>query len=104
MLRKIIMIIGHIIVGVFFVILFVSILGGLLMLLWNWLMPCIFSLPLINFWQACGLVVMSKILFACHPGHHGPKHPPKTLKCPSKHFKYKIRKWLDKCDHPECQE
>lgn len=31
--------------------------------LWNWLMPTIFKLPSIGFWQAVGLLVLSWILF-----------------------------------------
>ena len=34
-----------------------------LMLLWNWLMPVIFGLAIITFWQALGLLALSKILF-----------------------------------------
>lgn len=34
-----------------------------LMLLWNWLMPVIFGLTVISFWQALGLLALSKILF-----------------------------------------
>ena len=37
--------------------LFALICGGLTMLLWNWLMPGIFALPEITFWQAVGLLV-----------------------------------------------
>jgi hypothetical protein len=41
-----------------------AILMGLpLQLLWNWLMPRIFGLPTIGFWEAVGLNVMSGILF-----------------------------------------
>lgn len=39
------------------------ILGLPLQLLWNWLMPTIFNLPTITFWQAMGLNIMSSILF-----------------------------------------
>ena len=41
------------------------------MLLWNWLMPDLFHLPAISFWQAAGLLLLCKILFGgigC--GHH----------------------------------
>jgi hypothetical protein len=38
------------------------------MWLWNWLMPAIFGLHAISFWQALGLLVLSKILFG---GFHG---------------------------------
>jgi len=34
-----------------------------LQLLWNWLMPTIFNLPLITFWQALGLNMLAGILF-----------------------------------------
>ena len=37
--------------------------GGPLMLLWNWLMPTIFGLTEITFWQACGLQLLATILF-----------------------------------------
>ena len=33
-----------------------------LMLLWNWLMPVIFGLPLIGFWQAFGLMFLSRLV------------------------------------------
>lgn len=38
-------------------------LGYPLMLLWNWLIPSIFGLPEITFWQAIGLNFLSTILF-----------------------------------------
>lgn len=31
--------------------------------LWNWLMPTIFGLKVIGFWQAWGLVFLSALLF-----------------------------------------
>jgi hypothetical protein len=38
-------------------------LGLPLQLLWNWLMPTIFNLPKITFWQAMGFNIMASILF-----------------------------------------
>ena len=38
-------------------------LGYPLMLLWNWLMPELFNLPVISFWQAIGLNILSSIIF-----------------------------------------
>lgn len=32
------------------------------MWLWNWLMPAIFKLPTIGFWEALGLLVLSRLL------------------------------------------
>lgn len=42
------------------------------LLLWNALMPVIFHLPEITFWQALGLLVLSKILFGGFRGGPGP--------------------------------
>ncbi len=47
---------------VFFAALFVVVAVFVTMTLWNWLMPAIFHLPLLNFWQTLGLVVLSRIL------------------------------------------
>ena len=41
----------------------IILIGGPLMILWNWLMPIIFGLPEIGFWQACGLQLLATILF-----------------------------------------
>jgi hypothetical protein len=49
-----------------FAVLFVVVLVGvgfLVMGLWNWLMPALFGLKLITYWQAVGLLILSKILF-----------------------------------------
>ena len=37
--------------------------GQAVLQLWNWLMPAIFGLPVITFWQALGLLGLSWILF-----------------------------------------
>ncbi len=34
-----------------------------LMLLWNWLMPMIFGLVKIGFWQALGLALLARLIF-----------------------------------------
>ena len=34
-----------------------------LQLLWNWLMPQLFNLPMVTFWQAFGLNLLAGILF-----------------------------------------
>jgi hypothetical protein len=44
-------------------ILLALLIGGPLWLLWNWLMPTVFGLPHITFWQAVGLNLLSSILF-----------------------------------------
>jgi hypothetical protein len=52
-----------------FAVLFVAAFGLVVMSLWNWLMPALFGWKLIGFWQALGLVILSKILFG---GFRGP--------------------------------
>ncbi len=46
--------------------------GWVVMSLWNWLMPGLFGLKLLTFWQAVGILVLAKILFGS--GHWGKHH------------------------------
>lgn len=56
-------------------IVFAGLFGLLVMVLWNWLMPCLLGLPAINYWQAVGLLLLCKILFGgIGGGHHGHGH------------------------------
>lgn len=48
----------------------IFIFGGAVMLLWNWLLPPIFAIGAITFWQAVGILVLSKILFSGFKGGH----------------------------------
>ena len=58
--------------------------GAITMLLWNALLPSIFGIASINFWQALGILALSRILFGglsagaighLHHHHHNPTHP-----------------------------
>lgn len=40
-----------------------GVIGFSLMWLWNWLMPELFGLTVINFWQAIGLFILCSLLF-----------------------------------------
>lgn len=49
-------------------------------ILWNWLIPVLFAGPAITYWQALGLLVLTKILFfglsgqrQCYPEGTGPQ-------------------------------
>ena len=47
-------------------ILAVSALGGLaLMLMWNWIMPHLFELPTLTYWQSFALSLSIYVLFKC---------------------------------------
>jgi hypothetical protein len=43
-------------------IVFGALAGWLVMSLWNWLVPALFAGPVIGFWQALGLLLLSRIL------------------------------------------
>jgi hypothetical protein len=56
---------------VLFAVVAVVVLSGLVMSLWNWLMPAIFGSRLITFWQALGLLVLARVLFGRFGGGPG---------------------------------
>ncbi|MEO8399559.1 MAG: hypothetical protein ABI550_07065 [Ignavibacteriaceae bacterium] len=58
--------------GFIFVLVFITLLSFALMFLWNWLMPMIFGLTEINFIQAVGLLILSKIIFSGIGRKRGP--------------------------------
>ena len=45
-----------------FAIVFIALLGFVVMSLWNWLMPAIFGLGTITYWQAWGLLILGRLL------------------------------------------
>jgi hypothetical protein len=52
-------------------VLFLAIFSYAVMTLWNWLMPVLFGLRLIDYWQALGILVLSKLLFGGYRGRPG---------------------------------
>ena len=58
-------------------VIFMWIGGEVVMLLWNWLLPALFGVRQITFWQALGLLALGRILFGgfgfggggCHRSH-----------------------------------
>lgn len=65
LLRLMGLVVGGVVIAGIFALAF----GWLVMLLWNWLMPSIFSLKAITYWQAFGLTVLAKLVFS------GVQHP-----------------------------
>ena len=62
-MENFIKIVGGVVVIVLIVVVS-SLIGAYpVMLLWNWLMPYLFELPLIDFWQAFGILVLFGMLF-----------------------------------------
>jgi hypothetical protein len=56
---------------VLFAALLISVLSFVVMSLWNWLMPVLFGWRLISYWQATGILILSKILFGGFRGRPG---------------------------------
>ena len=54
--------------------------GYITMRLWNWLMPEIFGLMTIGYWQALGIIVLAKILFGGFGNHKSGKSERKSKK------------------------
>jgi hypothetical protein len=51
------------IAGMFIALAMVTVFGVGVMLLWNALLPGIFGLPFINYWQAVGVLLLTRVLF-----------------------------------------
>ena len=69
-----------------FAALFVAVFGFVVMRLWNWLTPALFGWPPIGFWQAIGILVLSKILFGGFHGRHGG----------SMRWQHRLREWEER--------
>jgi hypothetical protein len=61
-------IVGLVIAGVIFAGAFALIFGWLVMILWNWIMPPIFHLGEIGYWQGFGILLLAKIIFGAVGG------------------------------------
>ena len=64
--------IGWIILGVIGFTALAFLFGAVVMWLWNWLMPAVFHLGVITYWQAVGLAILGRLLFGGM--HHGGPH------------------------------
>jgi len=74
--------------GILAAIAFALLFGYVIMWLWNWLMPDIFGLTTITYWQAVGILVLGKLIFGgLGGGHNSKSHKGK----PRKHLKEKMR-------------
>ena len=91
MLKRLFKIISMVIGGLCLGVMIAFLFGWIVMLLWNWLMPPIFNLPVITFWQAWGLVILTHILFKGGQGHDHDHHAQPPWK---EHFKKKIKAHL----------
>lgn len=67
---RVVKIVAMIIIGIIGLAALALLFGIFVKLLWNALMPVIFGLPEIGFWQAVGMVVLAHIFFGGDHSHH----------------------------------
>ena len=61
--RRPLKIVGMVIGGIILAGLMAFLFGWVVMLLWNWIMPSIFGVTTITYWQGFGIFFLAKILF-----------------------------------------
>ena len=83
---------GIVIFGIIAIVGLGILFGYVIMWLWNWLMPEIFDLPVITYWQAVGLFILFKILLG------GCSSSSSSKKCDSKSHK-KSKSDFSKWEH-----
>lgn len=92
--RSPIEIVGIIIFGAIAIAGLAILFGFVIMWLWNWLMPAVFGLPLLTYWQAVGLFILLKLLLGgCGSGSSGSKSSKNSNKDCKKDSKTDFSKW-----------
>jgi len=77
---KVIKIVGVVILGIITVAVLAIVFGVFVKWLWNALMPAVFGLPEIGYWQAVGLVVLTHIFFGSDHAPHRYERSGRTRK------------------------
>ena len=77
---------GWIVLGAIAIVGIAILFGYIIMSLWNWLMPDLFGLTTITYWQAVGLFILAKIIFGGFGGSSD------NSKCDSKSSDKKSKK------------
>ncbi len=74
-------IVGWVILGAIGIGALAILFGFVIMWLWNWLMPELFGLPALTYWQAVGIFILFKILLgSCGSGGGNCNNPSKHSK------------------------
>lgn len=92
--RSPIEIVGIIIFGAIAITGLAILFGFVIMWLWNWLMPEVFGLPLLTYWQAVGLFILLKLLLGgCGSGSSSSKSSKKSNDDCKQDSKTDFSKW-----------
>lgn len=86
-------IVGMVIFGILAIAALATLCGFIIMSLWNWLMPYIFGLPELSYWQAVGIFALSKILIGGGCGFGGKHNSSKSKSYKNKGAKRDFSKW-----------
>ena len=88
---------------------FILVFSGVLMYLWNSILPEVINVRTITFWQAAGILIISKILFGGF--HGGRRHHPfshrgrglreKWMNLPPEEREKMRERWCGKFEHTE---
>src|SRR5262249_17998394 len=84
-------------------VLFIFIGGEVVKLLWNWLAPPLFGLPLLSFWQALALLALCRILFGGF-GMHGPRNSSHRLRMTDRMVDRMVDRFADRWHHMAPEE
>ena len=82
--------------GIFFAAGVALLFGILVRELWNWLMPSLFGLKQITYWQAFGITILGKILFS-GINHNPQAHKAARMDRYARHMAYHADRWGDHC-------
>lgn len=90
-----------ILIAPFAIALFIWVGGEIVMHLWNWLLPGLFGWKVIGFWQALGLLALSRILFGgWGHGHQHDKHRGGWAKTPEERERFRLEMRARWCGQP----
>ena len=90
----------------------VFIFGSVVMYLWNAILPGVLGIGAITFWQAIGILVLSKILFGGFKGGHGhhkwhghsPDMREKWMHLSSEEREKMRAEWRGRCGQPPAKQ
>jgi len=80
----------------------IAVFAALFMVIWNAMMPLLFKLPVLGFWQSAGLLILSRILFGgfgTHIAGGASHHRRGAFRAMPYHGENELRrKWMDMSD------
>lgn len=88
---RVLRIVGFVLLGIIGATGLALLFGYVVMWLWNWLMPAVFGLGVITFWQAVGIIILARLIFGGFKHHHD-NHDKWSKKWPGKHSREKNMK------------